>query len=138
MWPFKRKPRNLVHPFRPLLQLRWHVGTSFGAVVGELKKLDDFERDREFVIVPPVGKPITCTFPDAMAAEMGRYWNRVVRVSGRLHYIAESPFPIRVDVANGGIELYPANKPRRSLSEMRGVFAGRERASVTWNSLLDG
>lgn len=117
---------------------RWHEGTSLGSIVGELKKLDDFEHDREFVIVPPVGTPITCTFPDSMQAEMGLYWSQVVRVSGLLHYSAKSPFPTRVDVQEGGIELYPAIKSRRTLAQMRGIFSDRERTKVEWDSLLNG
>ena len=117
---------------------QWHEGTALGSVVGELRKLDDFEHDREFVIVPAVGDPVFCKFPPSMDDEMGGYWRKIVKVSGVLHYKASSPFPESVDVSDGGIELYATTRPRRTLREMRGVFAGRERAAINWGDLLDG
>lgn len=117
----------------------WHVGVSRGSVIGELKKVDDYEQDREFVIVPTVGAAaITCTFPDAMRTEMGKYLFSVVKVTGLLHYGASSPFPFKVETFEDGIELFPKQKPRRTLSEMRGVFSGRNLTEVNWGNLLDG
>lgn len=117
----------------------WHVGKSIGSIVGELKKVDDFDHDREFVIVPAVGAAaVTCTFPDSMRTEMGQYLFSIVKVSGILHYGPDSPFPILVEAGENGIEHYPAIKPRRTLAQMRGVFEGREPAEVSWNTLLDG
>jgi hypothetical protein len=117
---------------------QWHEGKSFGSIVGELKKLDDFEHDREFVIVPAVGTPITCNFPEAMRDEMGNYWRKVVRVTGVLQYHSHSPFPTRVDVECDGVQLYPEPGPRRTLSQMRGVFSGLRRPAVKWDALFDG
>ncbi|MBY5395910.1 hypothetical protein HFN01_13875 [Rhizobium leguminosarum] len=117
---------------------QWQEGKSLGSIVGELKKLDDFEHDREFVIVPAVGDPVICIFPDAMRDEMGSFWRKVVRVTGILQYHASSPFPARVEVEEGGVQLYPEPAPRRTLAQMRGVFSGLRRPDVNWNSLFDG
>ena len=119
-------------------ELAWHTGASLGSIVGELKKLDNFEHDREFVIVPPVGAPVVCTFPDTMLSEMGKYWSKVVRVRGILQYKSDSPFPASVDVVAGGIELYRQEPPKRTLAQLRGIFAGRPRPNPDWDSLLHG
>jgi len=105
-----------------LPHLAWHEGAAMGSVVGVLKKLDDYDHDREFVIVPPIGDPVTCTFPDSMLGEMGQYWSKIVKVNGILRYRSGSPFPASVEVSAGGVELY-RRSPRRTLSQMRGVFA---------------
>lgn len=118
-------------------ELSWHEGASLGSVVGELKKLDDFENDKEFVIVPPAGKPVICKFPVSMLGEMGRYWSRIVRVSGILHYKPGSPFPDYVDVQEGGVELF-RQQPKRTLDQLRGVFEGRERPHPDWDDLIHG
>lgn len=116
----------------------WREGKSFGSVVGELLKLDDLEHDREFVIVPPIGAPITCVFPDQMLDDMGKFWRKIVKVEGALYYGEASPFPIKVEAAVGGVHLYRGEGPSRSLSQMRGAFAGKERTVVEWDSLLHG
>lgn len=122
----------------PTQRLRGGIGASFGSIVGELKKLDDFEHDKEFVIVPPVGAPVVCTFPDTMLSEMGQYWSKIVRVSGVLHYKSNSPFPASVEVRKGGVELYRQQPPKRTLAQLRGVFEGRERPNPDWDSLIHG
>lgn len=112
----------------------WRVGTAEGAVVGELKKIDDLEAENEFVIVPPVGaKRVVCTFPESMRAEMGDHLFRVVRVSGHLHYGEESPFPFKVDASS--IARMPTR--RKSIFEMGGIFAGKERVPSDWEELLN-
>lgn len=113
----------------------WRVGTAQGTVVGELKKIDDLEAENEFVIVPPVGaRRVVCTFPEAMRAEMGEHLFKIVRVTGHLHYGEESPFPFKVDASS----IAPMPKRRKSLSEMRGIFAGKERVPSDWETLLNG
>lgn len=120
-----------------LPHLAWHEGAAMGSVVGVLKKLDDYDHDREFVIVPPIGDPVTCTFPDSMLGEMGQYWSKIVKVNGILRYRSGSPFPASVEVSAGGVELY-RRSPRRTLSQMRGVFEGQDRPTLNWDSLLHG
>jgi hypothetical protein len=118
---------------------RWHTGASIGSIVGELRAVDDIEGERQFVIVPPAGADaITCTFPEAMRAEIGNYLFKLVRVTGILHYGDASPFPFKVEARESGIENYPPRIRRRSLSELRGVFAGKERLRPDWDSLLNG
>lgn len=118
-------------------ELSWHDGASLGSIVGELKKLDDFENDKEFVIVPPAGRPVICRFPDSMMREMGQYWSKIVRVTGILHYKPDSPFPAYVDVSEGGVEPYK-QQPKRTLDQLRGVFEGRERPNPDWDDLQNG
>ncbi len=117
---------------------KWHVGASLGTVVGELRKLDDLDADNEFVIVLPTGvAAIRCIFPAAMRSEMGKFAFKTVQVKGVLHYGEGSPFPYRVDAEQDGIELFPARAPRRTLSQLRGVFAERPNRP-DWDSLLNG
>lgn len=117
---------------------RWHTGAARGSIVGELKKVDDLDATQEFVIVPRTGpETITCKFPDALREKIGSYLFKIVRVSGKLHYGETSPFPYRVDVDENGIEDYPARQPRRTLSEMRGIFSESEKPTVEWDSLLN-
>lgn len=117
----------------------WHTGVSRGAVVGELKAVDDISDDREFVIVPPTGADtITCTFPAGMRGIIGKHLFQMVRVRGRLHYGPTSPFPFLVEVDENGIEAYPRIPRRKSMLEMRGVFAGRERRDPDLGDVLNG
>ena len=117
---------------------RWHVGAARGAVVGQLKAVDDIDDEREFVIVPPTGaEAITCTFPNSMREEMGQYLFQTVRVEGILHYGPDSPFPYRVDTDTKGISKYPHHDRKRTLSELRGVFAGQARAEIDWADIVN-
>jgi len=117
----------------------WPTGVSRGAVVGELKAVDDISDDREFVIVPPTGADtITCTFPAGMRGIIGKHLFQMVRVRGRLHYGPTSPFPFLVEVDENGIEAYPRIPRRKSMLEMRGVFAGRERRDPDLGDVLNG
>jgi hypothetical protein len=117
---------------------RWHTGAALGSVVGVLKRVDDIDEAGEFVIVPPVGaETITCTFPESMKESLGGYLFKRVRVSGTLRYNETSPFPYRVDAAEDGIELYPPRPMRRTLSQLRGVFAGLDRDRPDWDSILN-
>jgi hypothetical protein len=114
---------------------RWRVGVSQGAVVGELKKVDDLDADNEFVVVPPVGPAqVVCVFPAALKDEMGKHLFKIVRVTGRLHYGEESPFPYRVEATT----IDPMPKRRKSMRELRGIFAERERIPADWDAALDG
>lgn len=114
---------------------QWRIGTAQGSVVGELKKVDDLEAENEFVLAPPVGaKRIVCVFPESLRDRMGENLFRVVRVTGHLHYGEESPFPFRVD-ANS---IEPMPKRRKSLADLRGMFAGKEQVPSEWDVLLNG
>ena len=117
---------------------RWHTGAALGSIVGELKRVDDIDEASEFEIVPPVGPAaITCVFPASMRGRLGDYLFKRVRVKGTLHYKADSPFPYRLDVAEDGLELFAPQPRRRTLSQMRGVFAGIERDTPDWDGLLN-
>lgn len=114
---------------------RWRVGVSQGAIVGELKRVDDLDADNEFIVVPPVGASrVVCVFPSDLKDEIGNHLFKMVRVTGRLHYGEESPFPFRVEAAT--IDQMP--KRRKSMSELRGIFADRERVPADWGVALDG
>lgn len=114
---------------------RWRIGTAQGSVVGELKKVDDLEAENEFVVVPPVGaKRVVCTFPEAMRQEMGDYLFKIVRVTGHLHYGEEGPFPFKVDAAS----IAEMPERRKSIAELKGIFAGQERVPNDWETLLNG
>lgn len=114
---------------------RWRTGTSQGSVIGKLQKVDDLEADNEFVVVPPVGASrVVCVFPEGMRAEMGQRLFKTVRVTGRLHYGEDSPFPYRVEAAK--IDEMPTR--RKSMMELRGIFAERERVPTDWDTTLDG
>ncbi len=118
---------------------KWRVGAATGSIVGELKKIDDFDAENEFVIVPPTGAEfVRCKFPASMKEKMGQYVFKTVRVSGTLFYGEDSPFPYLVEAADDGVEFYPAAPPRRSFADMRGIFAGRERRAPDWDLLLNG
>lgn len=118
---------------------RWHTGTSLGSIVGELKKIDDMEGNQEFVIVPRTGpESVVCRFPESLRDEIGRYIFKTVRVRGALHYGEDSPFPYRLDADANGIEEFPREVRRRTLSELRGVFADREKPNPDWDTLLNG
>ena len=114
---------------------RWHRGVAQGTIVGELKKIDDLDADSEFVIVPPVGPDfVRCTFTDEMRQEIGKHVFKTVRVVGALHYSEESPFPVRVQAAR--IEAVAERK--KTLIQMRGIFASNGRTEVEWGALLNG
>lgn len=116
----------------------WHVGASLGSVVGELKKVDALDAENQFVIVPPTGRAITCVFPETMKDELGKFLFKMVKVSGVLHYGEESPFPYRVVVRDHGLEAYPPRQRRRTMAQLRGVFAGIPHETADWNALLNG
>jgi hypothetical protein len=114
---------------------RWRIGISQGAIVGELKRVDDLDADNEFVVVPPVGASrVVCVFPSEMKDKIGNNLFKMVRVTGRLHYGEDSPFPFRVEAAT--IDQMP--KRRKSMSELRGIFAKRDRVSADWGLAFDG
>lgn len=113
----------------------WRVGVAQGSVVGELKKVDSLDADNEFVVEPPVGPSrIICVFPPSLKEEIGPNLFKIVRVTGQLHYGEESPFPYRVEAAT--ISEMP--KRRKSIRELRGIFAGRERMQMEWGTSLNG
>lgn len=117
---------------------QWHVGASLGSIVGELKKVDTLDAENEFVVVPPTGRATTCVFPEAMKEELGKLLFKMVKVSGVLHYNDESPFPYRVVVREGGLEAYPPRPRRRTMAQLRGVFAGAAHDEADWDALLNG
>jgi hypothetical protein len=114
---------------------RWRVGVAQGSIVGELKKVDDLEGDNLFVVVPPIGPDrVVCTFPEHLRAEMGKHLFKTVRVTGRLYYGEEGPFPFKVDAIN--IQLMPMR--RKAMTTLRGMFATQERVASDWGELLHG
>lgn len=113
----------------------WRVGTAEGSVVGELKKVDDLEADNLFVVVPPIGADrVVCTFPEYLREQMGEYLFKTVRVTGHLHYGEESPFPYKVDA----LTIAAMPRRRKTMAELRGVFAIHERVVNDWDGLLHG
>lgn len=115
---------------------RWHVGASIGSVVGKLQYVDDLEDNRTLIVEPPTGaEAVVCVFPPALRDRIGQHLFKMVRVVGKLHYEAESPFPTRVDVED--IEPYPKRAAKRSLADLRGVFAGVERSEIDWDRALN-
>jgi len=115
---------------------RWHEGKAQGTIIGQLKAVDDIDDEREFVIVPPVGADaITCTFPVAMREAMGAYLFKNVRVHGTLYYRQDSPFPYRVDATDKGIIV--VERSARTLSDLRGKFAGLPRGDADWTRIVD-
>jgi hypothetical protein len=116
----------------------WHSGKSVGEVIGVLRRIDDLDVENEVVIVPKTGaEMIRCTFPDSMRDEIGKFWARTVRVTGVLSYEDYSPHPQRVKVREGGVEAYPKTQPAASFRDLRGLFAGKPRVDVEWDSLLN-
>lgn len=113
----------------------WRVGVSRGSVVGELKKVDDLDADNLFVVVPPVGPPqIVCEFPPHLKEIMGQHLFKIVRVTGHLHYREDSAFPFRVQA----ITIDQVQKRRKSMRELRGIFAGQSHVPTDWGAVLDG
>lgn len=114
---------------------RWRIGVSQGAIVGKLKKVDDLEVENEFVVVPPVGAAkVVCTFPEHLRDKMGEHLFKVVRVSGKLHYGEESPFPFRVEAT----DIVSVPTRRKSMIDLRGLFASQERVYSELDALLNG
>lgn len=115
----------------------WRTGVAHGSVIGELKYIDDLEGDRKFIILPPTGaESILCTFPENTHENMRQFLFKTVKVTGNLHYVKTSPFPQKVDADDNGIEVYPARTAKRKLSEMRGMFAGRDKNNINWDDFL--
>lgn len=118
---------------------RWHDGMSFGEVVGELNKVDDLDNDNEFVIVPPAGATqIVCKFQPSMRDQIGSFLFKTVKVRGLLHYKESSPFPYLVKISTDGIETYPFNQKNQTLSDLRGIFAGKPKPTIDWGSVTRG
>lgn len=113
----------------------WRTGTSQGSVVGVLRRVDDLEGENEFVVVPPVGpERVVCIFPEHLRAKMGTHLFQTVRVKGLLHYGDASPYPFKVDASD--IDSIPQR--RKAMSQMKGLFAGRERVPTDWDELIGG
>jgi hypothetical protein len=113
----------------------WFEGVSHGSVVGELRALDDLHGERRFVIVPPVGPTqIECRFPEHMRSNIGGYAFKPVRVTGLLHYRAESPFPLRVDMEL----IEELRAPSRHLLDLEGLFEGFPAPDVDYSAFLNG
>jgi hypothetical protein len=100
---------------------RWFEGTAYGSVVGDLKQVADIEGEHQFVIVPPIGADrVECIFPDNKRDKMRDCLWRTVRVIGRLHYSANSPFPTQVEMEE--IDLASEIDRPPHLMELRGLF----------------
>jgi len=119
--------------------IAWHSGKSVGEVIGELKKVDDFEADNEVVLVPKTGAEyIRCTFPESMRDEIGNFVFKTVKVSGVLTYESHSPHPVSVMIRDGGVRLYPARSAEVSFRNLKGIFSGdKNRETPDWDSLLN-
>ena len=116
----------------------WHSGKSVGEVIGRLRRIDDLDVENEVVIVPKTGaEMIRCTFPDSMRDEIGKFWGKTVKVKGILTYGDYSPHPQKVKIKAGGVEAYPKTQHTASFRELRGLFAGRPKVEVEWDSLLN-
>lgn len=128
----RRVARQRVREEAPSL---WRVGVAQGAVVGELRKVDDLEGNNLFVIVPPIGpNQVVCTFPEHLRDKMGPHLFKTVRVTGQLHYGEENPFPFKVDA----VDIAPIPQRQKPMRAMRGLFAGKERVVSDWGDLLHG
>ncbi len=116
----------------------WHSGKSVGEVIGVLRRIDDLDVDNEVVIVPKTGaETIRCTFPDSMRDEMGKFWSRTVKVTGVLTYEEFSPHPQKVKIKEGGVEIYPATPSVSSFRDLRGIFSGKAKPEVEWDTFLN-
>ena len=113
----------------------WHTGKAIGEVIGELKKVDDFDADNEVILVPATGPDfIRCTFPETMKAEIGKFLFKKVKVKGVLTYDSLSPHPKKVQILDDGISLYPPDSASAvKFDDLRGIFAGRKRQQVVWD-----
>ena len=116
----------------------WHSGKSVGEVIGALRRIDDLDVENEVVIVPKTGaETITCTFPDSMRDEIGKFWGKTVKVKGVLTYEDFSPHPQKVKIKEGGVEAYPKTEQAVSFRDLQGLFAGKPKVEVEWDTLLD-
>ena len=101
--------------------VEWHIGVSHGSVTGELRHVDDEDGRRMFVIQPAVGpNRIECVFPEEKRALMNHCLFKTVRVKGKLHYAANAPFPVLIEMD----EMEPLGEPKQHMSELRGLFQG--------------
>lgn len=105
----------------------WFSGKAEGEVVGRLEKIDNYDADHEFVLVPPVGaEKIVCKFPVSMEPEVGKFVFKMVRVSGDLFYSEDSPHPYKVNIREGGITSVKSVNEKRTLRDLRGIFKGHK------------
>lgn len=110
----------------------WFSGVSYGSVVGDLREVSDIEGEHQFVIIPPLGaQRINCTFPERKRERMRDYLFRTVRVTGRITYAENSPFPVAIDMDD--IEAASDFEKPQHLLELRGIFkdAAREREELS-------
>lgn len=116
----------------------WHSGKSIGEVIGVLRRIDDLDVENEVIIVPKVGADaIRCTFPDSMRDQIGRFWGKTVKAKGVVSYEDYSPYPQRVKIYPGGVEAYPDKPTTASFRELRGLFSGKNKPEIEWDSLLN-
>lgn len=65
------------------------------------------------------------------------FGERPLKQGGVLSYEEYSPHPQRVKIKVGGVEMYPEKPATASFREMRGLFAGKKKPQIEWDSLLN-
>ncbi len=108
------------------------VDTSYGSVSGVLEDVRTHNRS-EFVIYPNLhNESIKCTFDESLIdfETIRAAIRRTVTVYGRMHYSHTKPFPIRVDVEAGGLEIHPLDEDLPSLNSMAGRMTHNDIDSV--------
>lgn len=98
------------------------LATSFpshGRVTGRLERLNLHGR-LEFVLYPPIrGFAIRCRFRPELFEDVRRALRRNIAVTGKLFFLAERPFPDRVEVET--LEILPRDEELPSLRQLRGM-----------------
>jgi hypothetical protein len=94
-----------------------------GSIVGSLDVIDVHNQRNLFKVYPIVGpSSIKCQFSKGMLREAVDGINRIVRVSGELHFKKTEKFPHLIKVAK--IEVLPERSDAVTLSSLRGIAAG--------------
>jgi hypothetical protein len=111
--------KRIVSQAKP--KLPWHAGISKGTVFGELRSVLDAQSEREIVVVPPIGPAlIHCTFTEDMRSDVKDNLWQNVKLTGLLHYNANSPHPYLVEVETMTPVIVPEIRPH--LADRVGLF----------------
>jgi hypothetical protein len=98
---FRLRAESVAFNRRAVVNRPWFKGTSRGEIIGELRAVDDEDGNRTFIVNPKVGpRRVLCRFPEDRRGQMGAYLFKTVRVTGALHFEADSPHPVSVDMTN--------------------------------------
>lgn len=93
---------------------------SHGSVKGRAERLN-VHNCNEFTLYPPItGYSIICRFNDALFEKVRGAIKHNVTVHGRMHYMADGPFPERVEVESIDIHLPDDQLP--PLASLRGLM----------------